>query len=201
VSLGLSPRKVTGNGPSRITVKGRATFTGTGRPIAGLRLLIASDASTFSCETGTPVVTDSRGYYSRSLPYTPGSEVHVTAYVGKGQYQSEVSCRWKHPEIVPTLTASLRSARIRLGQSVQVQGTTLPDYSTEVDLQRQNGKVWQTVAKRVQVLGTRYTLTDKPLTPGVQHYRVFRPRYPDLHIDSAVSRVLAVNVVRSRSRR
>lgn len=202
ISMGFSPNPVVGNGPATIAIKGRAVYSDTGLPIPGLRLAVTNNlVDGGGCDVGTPVVTNSMGYYGVSRQY--GIRAHY--YLSMYRSGTLAVCRIKTPDVAFVVGASVARTPIRLGESVAITGNVLPlpprdppdpRRDLRIYLQRLVSGTWRTVNVATVRSSGRYTLIATPPTRGNHRYRTYKVGYTDgwHHYIGAVSPTILVGV-------
>jgi hypothetical protein len=193
VSMGFSPDPVLGYGPATIAVRGRAIYSDTGRPIAGLPIAVANNiVDGGGCDVGERVVTDSRGRYSITRPYQ-----HATFYLSLELGGTLALCHWQSPRERFLVSATVARTPIRLGESVEIRGNVAPTTGGRMGpiyLQRLVSRKWRTVNQAAMRSNGRYTLVATPPTIGNHRYRVYKPGSADGHYVANVSRTVLVRV-------
>jgi hypothetical protein len=182
LSMGFSPNPVWGHGPGKITVKGRAYFADTGKPIPGLSISKGEDGHVGEGTVGDPcwvtigpsAVTNAQGGYS--IPADT-----MIAYLEVKLGGTPAICQWDAPDVEFVVSAAAARASVCVGQTVPITGQVLPApnydpqyrYDPRIFLQRLVSGQWRTVGtSRVRYSG-RYTLTATPPTLGNHRYRVY----------------------------
>jgi hypothetical protein len=202
VSMGFSPNPVVGNGPATVAIKGRVIYSDTGLPIPGLPLFVTNNlVDGGGCDVGTPVVTNSMGYYGVSREYG----IRATYYLSMKLAGTLALCRTRTPDVAFVVGASVARSPIRLGESVAITGNVLPlppgdppdpRRDLRIYLQRLVSGSWRTVNVATVRSSGRYTLIATPPTRGNHRYRTYKVGYTDgrHHYIGAVSRAVLVGV-------
>jgi hypothetical protein len=205
-TIGFAPQPVAGN--RSLTAKGRVFYRDTGGPVASRQVVLGAGEGCVNTLLlgGVTATTDANGYYAAAYPvglspYQPACIFVINPHTARfdSANVARIVARAAVPVVRYAVGASLADSRIAFGTQARVIGNVVPNPDFQgpayVYLQRSVGGTWRTIANaRVRASG-RYTLTTRPTSRGVFHYRVYKAGCCDGRLLGGVSRTVTLTVV------